>query len=142
MGRNKEILLGKKRHASKKSGALIRKIQIWSFIISLIFFAVLSVKWMEKERRIKQAQIDISRIAHAVRLFRVDFGRCPSGVEELTIPPEGAPYISPVSDPWGRSYKLECPAKWDQDDVDVISSGPDPEISKDNIKSLVLDMNL
>ena len=142
MKRNKEILLSNTKHTPKRTSVIIKRIKIWFVVLSLTLFLILSVKWMEKERRVKQAQIDISRISHAVRLFRADFGRCPSNVNELIVPPEGAPYISPTPDPWGRSYELICPARWDMEDVDVISKGPDPQVSKDNIKSLVIDMNL
>ncbi len=142
MVRRKDIILGGKRHTSIKTGIVIKRIRFWSISVAIIMFVIFSTRSIDNDRRVKQAQIDISRIAHAVRLFRADFGRCPEDVSELSVPPEGTPYITPIMDPWGHSYELMCPSRWDMEDVDVISKGPDVEVSKDNIKNLVVDMNL
>ena len=142
MAEYKEILLGAKHTRSRKHGLLFRRIRFWSIAGLIVLFITMSTRWMENERKIKQAQIDISRITHAVRLFRADFGRCPQNVDELSLPPAGSPYLAPVTDPWGRNYELKCPSRRDTEDVDVISRGPDERVSRDNIENLVVEMNL
>ena len=143
MSRNKEIILSGKGHRRRKLGPLGRRIRTWAILIGLGLFVAWSVGWMGTQRRVKQAQLDISRIAHAVRLFRADHGRCPAEVGELAAPPEGTPYMEEISDPWGQTYILVCPSRYDTDDADVISRGPDGgESSKDNIQNMVVELNL
>ena len=130
------MVLGEKRrrHPLGKVGRRIRWIVIAIVVAGCVSWSLGSV---DEKTRIRQALVDISRISHATRLFRADFGRCPAGVEELTDPPEGASYMGVIKDPWGRSYRLTCPARLDPGGVDVVSGGPDGETTgDDNISSL------
>jgi hypothetical protein len=87
--------------------------------------------------RVRQAHLDISRISHAARLFRADFQRCPDDIDELVKPPEGAAYLQPLIDPWGNPYRMVCPAWHDENDVQIISDGPDGHpLGRDNISTL------
>ncbi len=96
-----------------------------------------SLDTMEEETQIRQAQVDISRISHQARLFRHDFGRCPISIQELVDPPDGNAYLRNEKDPWGRSYRVTCPARVDPGGVDVVSGGPDGDVTgADNISSL------
>ncbi|MBN2343877.1 MAG: type II secretion system protein GspG [Deltaproteobacteria bacterium] len=139
----KEFVLGKKGHRRKKLGPLARRIRAISVVTLIVLFMGWSIGFMSNRRRVRQAQLDISRIAHAARLFRADFGRCPAGVEELSAPPEGTPYLRAMKDPWGKPYILQCPAFQDSEDVDVVSLGPDGEESgEDDVKSYIAQLNL
>lgn len=142
VGRTK-IVVGKKGHRRRKLGPLAIRIRAVSIVLSIGLFVGWSTGWMNNKRRVRQAQLDISRIAHAARLFRADFGRCPQNLEELVAPPEGAPYLRPLTDPWGTPYVLHCPSMVDTDDVDVQSLGPDGDESvEDNVKSYLVELNL
>ena len=130
------IVLGdkKRRRSIGKMGRRLR----W-MVIALVAAGCVgwSLETMEEQTRVRQAQVDISRIGHAARLFRADFGRCPVDVDELVEPPEGTSYLSGARDPWGRKYEIECPARLDPGGVDVVSGGPDGDrTGADNISSL------
>lgn len=143
MARTKNIVLGKKGHRRKKLGPLARRIRIISIIVCVVMFVGWSTGWMSNRRRVRQAQLDISRIAHAARLFRADFGRCPQDVEELVTPPEGSPYLRAMNDPWGKPYILQCPSMVSSEDVDVASLGPDGEVSgTDDVNNYLVELNL
>jgi len=132
------IVVGDKGRRRKPLGPTGRRVRA----LFVGFVAVGCVAWslaaMEERTRVRQAELDISRIAHAARLFRADFGRCPASVEELRVPPEGArPYLEQVDDPWGNAYRLVCPARLDPGGIDVVSNGPDGTLAgDDNVESL------
>ncbi|MBN2716185.1 MAG: type II secretion system protein GspG [Deltaproteobacteria bacterium] len=141
-GRSK-IILGKKGHRRRKLGPLALKVRAVSIFLSVVLFVGWSTGWMANKRRVRQAQLDISRIVHAARLFRADYGRCPHNLEELVTPPEGAPYLRPLTDPWGQPYVLHCPSSIAPEDVDVQSLGPDGETTtEDNVKNYLVELNL
>ena len=138
-----KIVLGKKGHRRRKLGPLAYKIRAISILVAVMLFVGWSTGWMNNKQRVRQAQLDISRIVHAARLFRADYGRCPQNLEELITPPEGAPYLRPLKDPWGKPYVLRCPSIISSEDVDVISLGPDGEQSgEDNVKNYLVGLNL
>lgn len=130
------IVLGdkKRRRSLGKLGRRARWVVVAIVAVGCVSW---SLETMEEQTRVRQAQVDISRIGHAARLFRADFGRCPVDVDELVEPPEGTSYLSDSSDPWGRKYEITCPARFDPGGVDVSSGGPDGDRSRsDNISSL------
>lgn len=136
-----EIVLSGKAHKRKKLGPAGRRLRNISLATGVVLFVSFSVSWAVDKRKIKQAQIDISRISHATRLFRADFNRCPAGVDELFSPPEGGAYLKDVTDPWGRPYQLECPSLKTEDGVDVVSKGPDGGRSpSDDIRTYVVEI--
>ena len=105
-------------------------------VVAVAAWTAWSLRFVDEGTRVEQAELDVSRIGHAARLFRADFGRCPADVAELLRPPEGAAYLERVKDPWGNEYRLTCPARFDPGGVDVVSSGPDGSFAgEDNISS-------
>jgi type II secretory pathway pseudopilin PulG len=132
------IVVGDKGRRRRPLGPVGRRVRA----LFVGFVAAGCVAWslgeMDERTRIKQAQLDISRIEHAARLFRADFGRCPTNVQELRAPPGGAQrYVEEVDDPWGNAYRLLCPARLDPGGVDVSSDGPDGSLAgDDNIANL------
>jgi hypothetical protein len=103
-------------------------------VVSYLFWAM---GLMDEKTRIKQALLDISKIQHAARLFRADYGRCPDNLDELVSPPGKMRYIKMHDDPWGQPYRLICPARFDPGGVEVISGGPDRSFTgNDTISSL------
>jgi hypothetical protein len=138
MKRGRAILLGDKSRRPRAFGRWGRRLRWVVVAIGVASCAGLSMSSLDTEMRVRQAQLDVSRIGHAARLFRADFGRCPTGIPELNAPPEGkTPYVRTVKDPWERPYRLACPARLDPAEVDVTSGGPDGDKTcEDNISSL------
>jgi hypothetical protein len=132
------IVLGDRDRGPRAFGRWGRRLRWALAAFGVLSCAGLSVSSIDEEMRIRQAELDVSRIGHAVRLFRADASRCPTGLAELEAPPDGrTPYLRVEDDPWGRPYRLTCPARRDPAEVDVFSGGPDGEATaKDNISSL------
>ena len=130
------IILGDKKRRGRSRSRTVRRVRLISCFIVISVIAIIATIANEQRARIRQAQIDVSRISHAARLFRADFGRCPIGIEELINPPGRPPYVDFSEDPWGRPYNLQCPAYYDLGSVAVVSGGPDGDQSgRDNISS-------
>jgi hypothetical protein len=138
MKRESAIVLGEKDRRPRLLGKWGRRLKLSLLVLFLASCAGLSVSTIDEEMRVRQAELDVSRIGHAARLFRADFARCPAGLDELAAPPDGRPpYADAQKDPWDRAYRLVCPARRDPEQVDVVSGGPDGEAtSGDNISSL------
>jgi len=138
MKRTRPILIGG-REAHPRAWRRWSKRLRWALLaFGVASCAGYSMSSFDTGMRVRQAEIDVSRIGHAARLFRADFGRCPSGITELSAPPEGrTPYVRSVKDPWERPYRLACPSRDGAGEVDVISGGRDGDKSyDDNISSL------
>ena len=134
-----QIILGGTEGKKKRPGGIRQRIYRLLLVSAVVVFVVLSMQSMTRASRVRQAQLDIARIGHAARLFRADFGRCPSGLQELVSPPEGTSYIAAGSDPWGNPYEVVCPSSQSDSDVEVYSLGPDGmPAGKDNIATVVL----
>jgi hypothetical protein len=138
MRKPRPILIGDKDRRPGALGRWGRRMKWALFALGIASCAGFSMSSLGEEMRVRQAELDVSRIGHAARLFRADFGRCPTGISELTVPPEGrTPYVRAVNDPWERPYRITCPARLDPAEVDVVSGGPDGDrTGDDNISSL------
>ena len=130
-------ILGEKKKVRSSSHKLKTRIVVLLVLLCTTSYLMWSVGFLNQRTRIRQAMLDISRIKHAARLFRADFGRCPDSLEELASPPSGVRYLSSIKDPWGMQYKLVCPAGLDPGGVEVLSGGPDRSFEgRDTISSL------
>jgi len=130
-------ILGEKKKVRSTKHKLRTRVIVLAILLCLGSYLMWSVGFLNNRTRIRQAMLDISRIKHAARLFRADFGRCPDSLEELASPSSGVRYLSSITDPWGKPYKLVCPAGLDPGGVDVVSGGPDRSFSgRDTISSL------
>ncbi|MBI4580633.1 MAG: type II secretion system protein GspG [Planctomycetes bacterium] len=90
---------------------------------------------------VKLARAAVSKsgpIATAIDVYRVDMGRHPSRLEDLTTKPEeeslakkwNGPYIKNVQslrDPWGHPLKYLSPGEINEESYDLWSVGPDGE---------------
>jgi type II secretory pathway pseudopilin PulG len=134
--REERIVIGDSRGNRRRASPLVRKLRVLLLTLIAAGCVAWSVDAVDDRTRVRQARLDISRIGHAARLFRADFGRCPAGVAELAAPPAGSPYLERVEDPWGRPYRLTCPARLDPGGVDVASLGASGNPGgEDNISS-------
>jgi hypothetical protein len=124
-------ILGDARRDRKRS-PWIRRLSTAALLFAAFLYVTWAMAHLEVRSRVRQALVDISRIEHAARLFRADFGRCPDGIEELVNPPGDSRYLNPLSDPWGKPYVLRCPTGEASDGLQVISGGPDGLLSGDD----------
>jgi type II secretory pathway pseudopilin PulG len=130
-------VLGDKKRVRDPSRRRFRKVVVLIIGLLTISYILWAMEEIDEQTRRKQALLDISRIQHAARLFRADFGRCPSSLDELVSPPGSVRYLIHYRDPWGQPYKLTCPARNDPGGVEVVSGGPDSSFSgNDTISSL------
>lgn len=137
IGKKKEIVLGGKRQKKPAVTTWKGRLTRATLVVLGVSFLFWSVGRSSKETRRSQVMLDISRIEHAVRLFRADFERCPDDLEELFSPPGDAAYLEKITDPWGQPYKLVCPDPRSAGDVKVVSGGPNRTLEgRDNVTSL------
>lgn len=102
----------------------------------LVAMAVPRLTGKSQQARIATARADIdANLAVALDLFEMDNGRYPStqeGLQALVKSPPNAPswkgpYLKkgiPV-DPWGRPYVYRSPGRFNPEDYDLLSYGPD-----------------
>ncbi len=130
-------ILGEKRRVSPTTARLRRRLVSVAAVLLVVSYLFWAMGLMSEQTRIKQALLDISRIEHATRLFRADHGRCPDNLDELVAPPGKTRYLLSYDDPWGKPYRLICPARFDPGGVEVLSGGPDRSFQgNDTISSL------
>ena len=86
------------------------------------------------DARVTAARTDVNNLMQALKLYRLDNLRYPSGEQGLqalvakptvgTIPPNWRPYLDKLpSDPWGGAYQYSNPGL--KGEVDVFSLGAD-----------------
>lgn len=74
------------------------------------------------------ARARLPEIATEAVLFKLDTGKYPATLQDLTLPPSvagAAPYLDKVPlDPWGQPYRFQAPGRHNSE-CDVWSLGPD-----------------
>ena len=86
------------------------------------------------DARVTAARTDVNNLVQALKLYRLDNQRYPSGEQGLealvrkptagTVPPNWRPYLDKLpNDPWGRPYQYVNPGV--RGEVDVFSFGAD-----------------
>ncbi len=110
-------------------GMTLIEIMVVVAIISLILGGVGVMAF----NRFKDAQVDTARnqcvtLAGAVLQYKVQKrGKCPKSLQDL----KAAGFTNQVGkDPWGNEYEFKCPGE--NQEVDVISGGPDNEIGTED----------
>lgn len=83
-------------------------------------------------------------VAIMIKIFRMNMGRYPESLEELTRVPDDEqeqakygkqPYLRPAAleDPWGNKLRYKYPGHGSDDSFDLFSLGPDGKESEDDI---------
>ena len=86
------------------------------------------------DARVTAARTDVNNLVQALKLYRLDNQRYPTGEQGLealvrkptagTVPPNWRPYLDKLpNDPWGRPYQYVNPGV--RGEVDVFSFGAD-----------------
>lgn len=117
--------------AELRSGRRWRSL-VGSSLLALLVFAAFRVA--DERSRVRSTRASIAEVQRAIAAFRAEMGRCPRSKTELVHPPRaGASYLDDVpSDGWGRELFIRCPARWDQNSVEVVSAGPSGSFSDDD----------
>lgn len=128
MGRHVRI-----RRAGQQGFSLL-EIMVVVVIIGILA-ALIVPRLMDRpdQARVVAARQDIAALMQALKLYRLDTGRYPSGEEGLQAlmkPPAGASpmpmgaYLERLpDDPWGKPYQYKNPGT--QGEIDVFSFGAD-----------------
>ncbi|MCL4133927.1 UNVERIFIED_CONTAM: hypothetical protein GTU68_002828 [Idotea baltica] len=106
-----------------------------TILVVLAGLAGTAIFSIQKGAYSRTAQIDISALSKACKLYRLDVGVFPSSLEGLYAKPAEVdsalwqgPYMEGTlrRDPWSRPYKYSPGAN--ADEVSIISGGPDGQL--------------
>ena len=127
MRRSPFILGDRKAHRSPRRNRW-RRVRNFAILGAALAYVILATASLDRKTSLSQVRLDFARIENAVRLFREDLGRCPHDIEELLEERDDPSYLTNVNDPWGRNYRIVCPAPLDPGGVEVLSRGDDGKI--------------
>jgi len=96
------------------------------------------------DARVTAARTDVNNLVQALKLYKLDNQRFPSGEQGLeslvrkpetgTIPPRWKPYLDKLpNDPWGRPYQYLNPGV--NGEIDVFSFGADGQAGGEGINA-------
>jgi general secretion pathway protein G len=119
---------------------LQRGFTLLELIVVLVIIGVLAtlivpnVLGRADDARVTAAKTDVNHLMQALKLYRLDNQRYPSGAQGLTalvakptdapVPPNWRPYVDKLpADPWNRPYQYLNPGV--HGEVDVLSFGAD-----------------
>lgn len=136
---------GVKRNRRRSGFTLLEILVVVGIIALLAAFVVPSLIGVQGKQEIKLTQASVSNsgpVSMAIDTFRLDVGRYPKELSELTQKPDdeeegkkwSGPYIKDASklrDAWGRELKYKSPGDV-QESYDLWSMGPDGQDGTDD----------
>jgi general secretion pathway protein G len=135
-----QLLLHDMSHCVRPRSLIQRGFTLIELLVVLVIIGVLAalvvpnVLDRAEDARVTAARTDVNNIMQALKLYKLDNQRYPSGEQGLdalvrkptagTPPPNWKPYIEKLpNDPWGRPYQYANPGV--KGEVDVYSFGAD-----------------
>jgi len=137
---------GIKRNGRRSGFTLLEILVVVAIIALLAAFVVPNLIGVSQAQEIKITKTAVSNsgpIAMAIDTFRLDVGRYPKELSELTQKPDdeeeakkwNGPYIKDakdLKDAWQREIKYECPGKVNESSYDLWSMGPNGKNGDDD----------
>ncbi|HOA72901.1 MAG TPA: type II secretion system major pseudopilin GspG [Phycisphaerae bacterium] len=137
---------GIKRNGRRSGFTLLEILVVVAIIALLAAFVVPNLIGVSQAQEIKITKTAVSNsgpIAMAIDTFRLDVGRYPKELSELTQKPDdeeeakkwNGPYIKDakdLKDAWQREIKYECPGKVNESSYDLWSMGPNGQDGDDD----------
>ena len=125
----------------KNKGFTLVEIMLVVIIISVLVAMIvprMAGRSDQAKNAVAKADVDLN-IATAIKLYEMDNGSYPSGLDALLVVPDAAsssrgPYLEkkPI-DPWGKEYQCKCPGAHKTYSYDLYSLGKDGIESADDI---------
>ena len=137
---------GIKRNGRRSGFTLLEILVVVAIIALLAAYVVPNLIGVSQAQEIKITKTAVSNsgpIAMAIDTFRLDVGRYPKELSELTQKPDdeeeakkwNGPYIKDakdLKDAWQREIKYECPGKVNESSYDLWSMGPNGQDGDDD----------
>jgi len=135
-----------KRNRRRGGFTLLEILVVVAIIALLAAFVVPNLIGVSSAQEIKITKTAVSNsgpISMAIDTFRLDVGRYPKELAELTQKPDdddeakkwNGPYIKDakdLKDAWGREFKYESPGKVNEQHYDLWSMGPNGQDGDDD----------
>jgi general secretion pathway protein G len=135
-----------KRNGRRSGFTLLEILVVIAIIALLAAFVVPNLVGVQSKSEIKITSTKVASggpIASMIDTFRLDLGRYPKELAELTNKPDdeeeakkwNGPYIkdpTTLKDAWGREIKYECPGKVNEANYDLWSMGPNGQDGDDD----------
>ena len=108
-------LARERRHDLLVHARRLRRVFLW---VSAITVGVVGAGWLLANMVCPGGCGDGARnqayeVSKAMEIFRLQHGRWPTSLLELTVPPRGKPVMNQLPlDPWGGAWRLAMPTTW------------------------------